>query len=84
MYKLRYWSANWCTPCRMFGPVLNRVKEEKGVEVEKLDFDENEDLALEQEITGLPTVQILDENGNEFNRTVGSYPFEQFCEIIGV
>ena len=39
--------ATWCGPCRMQAPILERVKEELGdqVEIQKLDVDENEQTA---------------------------------------
>lgn len=60
--------ANWCGPCKMISPELEKV--ESSVKVVKVDVDEFEDLAREYGVMSIPTL-ILFENGKEIKRTIG-------------
>ena len=60
--------ANWCGPCKMLAPVLEKV--ESNVKVIKVDTDEFEDLAREYGIMSIPTL-ILFEGGKEIKRNIG-------------
>ena len=60
--------ANWCGPCKMIAPELEKV--ESTVKVVKVDVDEFENLAKEYGIMSIPTL-ILFENGKEIKRNIG-------------
>lgn len=64
--------ATWCGPCRMQSPILERVKEEVGdqVEIYKLDVDESEQTAKNFGVMSIPTL-ILFKNGKEVAKNVG-------------
>lgn len=67
--KYLYFSAPWCGPCRMLGPRMNRVAEQ--VTVEKINVDENPEVAQNHFIRNLPTVVLVDSEGKEQERFVG-------------
>jgi len=67
--KYLYFSAPWCGPCKMFGPVMERVS--KAVPVQKINVDENQQLAMEYSVRSVPTVILVDNTGKEFARQVG-------------
>merc|ERR1711939_463960 len=49
--------ADWCGPCRVLGPVLEKVvTEESGADLLKIDTEEHGELAAKYKITALPTV----------------------------
>ena len=50
--------ANWCGPCKMIAPELERV--ESDIKVIKVDVDEYEDLAKKYGIMSIPTLILLD------------------------
>lgn len=67
-----FWAA-WCGPCRILGPVLERVSERLGgqVTLDKLDVDANPAISAEYGVRSLPTV-ILFKDGEEVDRFVGA------------
>lgn len=71
-----FW-ADWCMPCKMLAPVLEKLaKEWKGkVTVIKIDTEEKPELASQYGIRGIPTL-ILFKNGREVKRTSGVMPLE--------
>ncbi len=64
--------ADWCGPCRMMTPVLEKVaKEVKGkATIGKLDIDKAQKIASEFQVTSIPTL-ILYKEGKEVGRLVG-------------
>ena len=59
--------AQWCGPCKMIAPELERV--ESNIKVVKVDVDEFEDLARTYGVMSIPTL-ILFDNGKEVKRKV--------------
>ncbi|HSX12697.1 MAG TPA: thioredoxin [Rhabdochlamydiaceae bacterium] len=64
--------ADWCGPCRMLTPILEKVaKDFNGkATVAKLDIDKAQKTASSFQITSIPTL-ILFRNGKEVGRLVG-------------
>ncbi|KAG8230546.1 hypothetical protein J437_LFUL008369 [Ladona fulva] len=55
-------SATWCGPCRMIGPVFESMASEmqfSNVVFLKVDVDECDDIAAEYEISAMPTFVFL-------------------------
>ena len=64
--------APWCSPCRMFSPVVDKIAEEyKGsVKVGKVNIDEDPELAQEFGVMSIPTLIVM-RDGKVLNRSVG-------------
>lgn len=64
--------AEWCGPCKMLGPRLERlVGQQNGkVLMAKVDIDDHTDLALEYEVSAVPTV-IAVKDGKVVDKFVG-------------
>ena len=77
-----FW-ANWCGPCRMMSPVIDKIAEEMGdkVKVCKVNVDENHELAEKYEIMTIPAFIIV-KNGAETGRTIGVQPNEDILKLI--
>ncbi|MDA9268297.1 thioredoxin family protein [bacterium] len=71
MNKLIYISAEWCNPCKMFGPVMSEVAS-SGIPVEKLDADRDQNIVMKYGVRNIPTVVKVDANGNALGKFVGS------------
>ena len=56
--------ADWCGPCKMMSPIIDKIAEELGesVKVGKVNTDENMELAEEFGIMSIPTI-IIFKNG---------------------
>ncbi|HLF54123.1 MAG TPA: thioredoxin [Candidatus Nanoarchaeia archaeon] len=71
-----YW-APWCGPCKMIAPVFEKLSGEiNNVKFAKVNVDENQDLAQQQGILGIPCI-IIYNNGEEVERVVGFQSEEQ-------
>jgi len=61
---LKDFYADWCGPCKTQDPILEDVEEEyPGVEFEKVNVDEQQDVANEYKVRSLPTLIIEDDEG---------------------
>ena len=80
MKSLKYFSATWCGPCKVFKPVMQELAEQ-GHSIEFIDVDEQSDVATEFGVRSVPTTVVM-ENGQEVDRFVGAIPKEQVLERI--
>jgi thioredoxin 1 len=54
-----FW-AEWCGPCKRFGPVFDAASEKHpGITFAKLDTENNQDIAAALEITSIPTLMVV-------------------------
>jgi len=77
-----FW-ADWCSPCLMIAPVLDRVIAEfdGGVLLAKVDADENMRLAGQHRVRGFPTCMLF-RDGAEVARFSGAKPVHVVREFI--
>ena len=76
-------SATWCGPCQMMGPVMEKLATEfEGkAKVAKVDIDECSDLAMKYNIMSVPSMLIL-KNGEIKDQVVGAVPAEHLSEKL--
>ena len=65
-------SADWCGPCRMLGPILDSLaKELEGrVKIVKIDVDQSQSIASQYDISSVPTI-LLFKDGQLKQRMTG-------------
>ena len=79
MKKLLYFSAEWCGPCKMVGPVMEELKTE-GYNVQKVDVDSNQELSQQFAVRNIPTV-VLTVDGVDSGRKVGANPKAMYIDL---
>jgi putative thioredoxin len=69
-----FWAA-WCGPCRMLGPVLEKLAGEAGGRwvLAKVDTEAHQDVATRYEIMSIPNVKLFS-NGEVVDEFVGALP----------
>ena len=68
-----FW-AEWCGPCRMIAPALEELNNElDGVEIVKVNIDENPDAPGRYGVMSIPTM-ILFKDGKPLDTKVGALP----------
>jgi thioredoxin len=67
--------ADWCQPCHMIAPIVDKVAHDYAgrLKVVKLDVDENPQTANAYQVQGIPTLLIF-KNGRVADRIVGVVP----------
>ena len=78
-----FW-AEWCGPCRQLGPTLDEVAKEyndKGVEVCKMNIDENPGTPSIYGVRSIPTLMLF-KKGKHISTKVGALPKSQIIEWI--
>ena len=74
--------ADWCGPCRMYGPVVEEVsKELSDYDFYKLNVDEASLISRKYGVMSIPTTLIF-ENGELKEQLVGFRNKEELIEII--
>ena len=80
---LLIFSAKWCGPCRMVGPIIDEISNEyegKAV-VGKVDIDSNQQYAAQFGVRNIPTVLIF-KYGELIDRKVGVSPKNSYTDAI--
>ena len=54
--------ANWCISCKIMSPILEEVEKETGVEIRKIDVDDNEEMVIAYGIRNIPTLIFIKDN----------------------
>lgn len=64
--------ADWCGPCRMIAPIVEKlaVTFSGSAHIAKVDVDKAQNVASQFQVTSIPTL-ILFKNGQEIERVVG-------------
>ena len=76
-----FW-AEWCGPCKRFGPIYEKTSEEyQGVVFAKLDTEANQELSGQLGIEGIPTLMAFREGVLVFNQA-GALPAPALKQVI--
>ncbi|MBE9030735.1 thiol reductase thioredoxin [filamentous cyanobacterium LEGE 11480] len=76
-------TANWCGPCKIVGPLIDRLADEypDQAKVLKLDLDKNKAIAKRFKISSIPAVMYFKE-GELSAALIGVKPYEDFSEAL--
>ena len=74
--------ASWCGPCRMVGPILDEIAEEReDIKVCKVDIDEQPELASRYRVMSVPTLMVMRE-GKIVEQSIGARPKHQILAMV--
>ncbi len=78
-----FW-ATWCGPCKMILPIIDELSDDyKGkVEVHKIDVDDNAALAGEFGVMSVPTVLLINEEGEIVETVTGFNPKKVYVDKL--
>jgi thiol-disulfide isomerase/thioredoxin len=81
MKKVLKFFSKVCAPCRLMG---KRLEELNNVEIISIDINDpnNAELVKKYEVRSVPTIIILDENHNTFNKLIGVVTTDKLKEAI--
>jgi len=68
MKKILYFSAAWCGPCKMLGPIMESLSGQ--INYQKIDVDNDQDLSIKYGVRNIPTLILL-EDGKAIDKMVG-------------
>lgn len=71
--------ASWCGPCKVLDKTLEKVT---GVDINKYDVDQFEDLAAERGVRNIPVMIFRDENDQEVERIIGAVSLDKINEVL--
>ena len=78
---LDFW-APWCMPCRMVGPILEEIAEERSdIKVGKINVDEQPELAGQFQVMSIPTLLVI-KDGKNVNQSVGAMQKEAILAML--
>ncbi len=76
--------ATWCGPCKMLGPVLEKLADEVDtVKFVKVDVDQEEDLAREYKVMTIPTLVVF-KDGKEVKRSSGFMSKGELVDFLNI
>lgn len=76
-------NADWCGPCRMIAPILDKVQEEnESIKIVSVNIDDNDELAREYNVFSIPCLVVI-KDGKELKRNVGLISKDEIESLIG-
>jgi len=76
-----FW-AEWCGPCKMFGPIFEKMSEQNPeITFAKVDTEAEQEIAQQAQITSIPTLMAFREGILVF-RQAGALNGKQLGELI--
>jgi len=76
-----FW-ASWCGPCRMLGPVVDKIADEHPeFKVCKINIDEQPELTSAYKVMSVPTLMVF-RDGKLVNQSLGVKPEKQILAML--
>ena len=74
--------ADWCGPCRMVGPIVDEIAEERSdIVVGKVNVDEENELASQFGVFSIPTLVVM-KDGKVVEQASGARPKAQILAMV--
>lgn len=79
--KVLKFYAEWCGPCKTQTSIIKNLGDRVTVPIEEIDIDEKFDQVKSWKVTSVPTLILVDENG-EVKRHTGVLTEKNFLKFI--
>ena len=80
--KVIRFSAEWCGPCKMYGPIFEKAKAlVEGWEFETVNVDDDSDIAAKYQIRNIPAT-IIKVNDEVVDRFIGVITEDQLVDRL--
>ena len=74
--------AQWCGPCKMMSPIIDKIaNEHPEYVIGKVDVDEDPELARAFGVMSIPTIVVM-KNGEVVKQNIGAIPENQVLELL--
>ncbi|HPG92415.1 MAG TPA: thioredoxin [Clostridia bacterium] len=74
--------ADWCGPCKMLAPIVEKVAEEReDVKICKVNVDNERQLAMNFDVMSIPTVVVI-KQGKVYRKSVGLVQKQKLLEML--
>lgn len=74
--------ADWCGPCRMVGPIVSEIADERSdIKVGKINVDAEPELAAQFGVMNIPMLAVI-KNGKIVNSAVGARPKVDILSLL--
>lgn len=76
--------ANWCGPCKLLSPMFQTWAEDYAGKIKflKVNVDHLEELAYSYQVTGMPTLLVLNHQGHLIDKKVGTQNIAQYVRTL--
>jgi thioredoxin 1 len=82
--KLLKFYAPWCAPCKGLSVVMAGAEDKINLPIEEVNIDEDIDTALQYGVRSVPTLVIVDDQGNLLKKNVGVLNEAQLLDFLSV
>lgn len=82
--KLLKFYAPWCAPCKGLSVVMAGAEDKIKLPIEEVNIDEDIDTALQYGVRSVPTLVIVDDQGNLVKKNVGVLNEAQLLDFLSV
>ena len=78
-----FW-ASWCGPCKMIGPIIDQIADERSdVKICKVNVDEEQELAVQFKVMSIPTLLVF-KDGELKTQSLGAKPKAAILSMLDV
>ena len=77
-------SADWCGPCKVLTPILESVASARGIEVVKVNIDQNPSIVAKYSVRSIPRILFIKEGQvvNDMTGNQGRQKLEEACKEV--